>query len=169
MSRRGDLPAGACRVPASRLPRDLGGGDDAAFELCSYGQSAIAEASFALDLLALRGGEALDPKEAERIVHATLKDVTTHEVGHAGLPPQLPRLDHLTQAQINDPAFTRANGIGGSVMDYNAFNVALDKEPRGEYVMSTLGPYDYWAVEYAYKELPAPPRGRAAEDRRPQQ
>ena len=40
-------------------------------------------------------------------------------------------------------------------MDYNAFNIALDKEPQGEYVMSTLGPYDYWTVEYAYKELPA--------------
>jgi len=150
------LPAGAARTQASRLPRDLGGSDDAAFELCSYGQSAIAEASFALDLLALRGGEALDPKEAERIVHATLKDVTTHEVGHTlGFRHNFRASTIYTQAQINDPAFTRANGIGGSVMDYNAFNVALDKEPQGEYVMSTLGPYDYWAVEYAYKELPA--------------
>ena len=150
------LPSGAARTQASRLPRDLGGSDDAAFELCSYGQSAIAEASFALDLLALRGGEALDPKEAERIVHATLKDVTTHEVGHTlGFRHNFRASTIYTQAQINDPAFTRANGIGGSVMDYNAFNVALDKEPQGEYVMSTLGPYDYWAVEYAYKELPA--------------
>jgi hypothetical protein len=40
-------------------------------------------------------------------------------------------------------------------MDYNAWNIALDHEKQGEYVMSTLGPYDYWAIEYAYKELPA--------------
>ena len=38
-------------------------------------------------------------------------------------------------------------------MDYNAWNIALDKEKQGEYVMSTLGPYDYWAIEYAYKPL----------------
>ena len=41
----------------------------------------------------------------------------------------------------------------GSVMDYNAWNIALDKEKQGEYVMSTLGPYDYWAIEYAYKPI----------------
>jgi len=51
--------------------------------------------------------------------------------------------------------FTRVNGLGGSVMDYNAWNIALSKEKQGEYVMSTLGPYDYWAIEYAYKQLPA--------------
>lgn len=138
------------------LPRDIHVGDDPSYELCSYGQSAIEEASFALDLLALRAGDTLDPKEAERIMHATLKDVVTHEVGHTlGFRHNFRASTIYTQAQLNDPAFTRANGLGGSVMDYNAFNVALDKEPQGEYVMSTLGPYDYWAVEYAYKELPA--------------
>jgi hypothetical protein len=40
-------------------------------------------------------------------------------------------------------------------MDYNAWNIALAKEKQGEYVMSTLGPYDYWAIEYAYKPLAA--------------
>ena len=92
-------------------------------------------------------------------MHATLKDVTTHEVGHTlGFRHNFRASTIYTQAQINDPAFTRANGIGGSVMDYNAFNVALDKEPQGEYVMSTLGPYDYWAVEYATRSCRPPPR-----------
>jgi len=130
--------------------------DDPSHEFCSYGDSAIQEASFALDLLAMRSGDTLDPKEAERIAHAVLKDVVTHEVGHTlGFRHNFRASTIYTQAQINDPAFSKANGIGGSVMDYNAFNIALDKEPQGEYVMSTLGPYDYWAVEYAYKELPA--------------
>jgi hypothetical protein len=40
-------------------------------------------------------------------------------------------------------------------MDYNAWNIALAKEQQGEYVMSTIGPYDYWAIEYAYKPIPA--------------
>lgn len=148
---------------ASFMPRKPGtqashvhAGDDPGHEFCSYGESAVDEASFALDLLTMRAGDTLDPKEADRIMHATLKDVVTHEVGHTlGFRHNFRASTIYTQAQISDPAFTRSNGLGGSVMDYNAFNVALDKEPQGEYVMSTLGPYDYWAVEYAYRELPA--------------
>lgn len=141
------------------LPKDLHFGDDTNYELCSYGQSALEEASFALDLLALRAassGASMDSNEAERIAQAALKDVVTHEVGHTlGFRHNFRASTIYTQEKINNLAFTRANGISGSVMDYNAFNVALDKEPQGEFVMSTLGPYDYWAVEYAYRELSA--------------
>jgi hypothetical protein len=38
-------------------------------------------------------------------------------------------------------------------MDYNAINLALRDEPQGDYVMHGLGPYDYWAIEYAYKPI----------------
>ena len=144
------------RTTSATLPRDIVVNGDTGSDLCSYGQSAIEEASFALDLLAMRAGDAMDSKESERIVHAVLKDVVTHEVGHTlGLRHNFRASTIYTQKQISDPAFTRANGLTGSVMDYNAFNIALDKESQGEYVMSTLGPYDYWALEYAYKELPA--------------
>jgi len=144
------------RTNSATLPRDILVNGDTGSDLCSYGQSAIEEASFALDLLAMRAGDAMDPKESERIVHAVLKDVVTHEVGHTlGLRHNFRASTIYTQKQISDPAFTRVNGLTGSVMDYNAVNIALDKESQGEYVMSTLGPYDYWAVEYAYKELPA--------------
>ncbi|MBX7230250.1 MAG: zinc-dependent metalloprotease [Burkholderiaceae bacterium] len=144
---------------ATALPRNLHIGPDSNYELCSYGQSALEEASFALDLLEMRAaalGTTLDPKEAERIAQATLKDVVTHEVGHTlGFRHNFRASIIYTQEQINNLAFTRSHGISGSVMDYNAFNVALEKEPQSEFVMSTLGPYDYWAVEYAYRELPA--------------
>jgi len=124
--------------------------------LCAYGDEAFSEAAFAEGLLASRGE--LDPNgpEAQAIVKATLKDVVTHEVGHTlGLRHNFRASTIYTEAQINDPEFTRKNGLGGSVMDYNAWNIALGNEKQGEYVMSTLGPYDYWAIEYAYKPLDA--------------
>ncbi|MEO5677383.1 MAG: zinc-dependent metalloprotease [Usitatibacter sp.] len=150
----------------TRLPRRLAGEqfpkpmparhahahDDAS--LCAYGSEAFSEAAFAAGLLEARGD--LDPfgPDADSIVKATLKDVVTHEVGHTlGLRHNFRASTIYTEAQIADPEFTRVHGIGGSVMDYNAWNIALDKEKQGEYVMSTLGPYDYWAVEYAYREL----------------
>ncbi|MEO7743658.1 MAG: zinc-dependent metalloprotease [Usitatibacter sp.] len=124
--------------------------------LCAYGDEAFQEASFASGLLEVRGE--LDPNgpEADAIVKATLKDVVTHEVGHTlGLRHNFRASTIYTEAQLSDAAFTRKNGLGGSVMDYNAWNIALAREQQGEYVMSTIGPYDYWAIEYAYKPIAA--------------
>jgi hypothetical protein len=129
--------------------------------LCAYGNEAFQEAAFAVGLMEARGE--LDPNgpEAEAIVKATLKDVITHEVGHTlGLRHNFRASTIYTEAQLSDPEFTRKNGLGGSVMDYNAWNIALANERQGEYVMSTLGPYDYWAVEYAYRQFPAEDEAR---------
>ena len=41
----------------------------------------------------------------------------------------------------------------GSVMDYIPFNISEKGQKQGEYSQSTLGPYDYWAIEYAYKAV----------------
>ncbi len=78
----------------------------------------------------------------EAIIKATLKDVITHEVGHiAGPSPQLPRLDRLTlEKELADPEFTRKNGISAPVWTTTTWNIALDKDKQGEYVMSTPGP-----------------------------
>ena len=98
----------------------------------------------------------------QKYVLATLKDVVTHEVGHTlGLAAQLPRVDDLhAEAARTTRRSRKANGIGGSVMDYNAINLALQSEPQGDYVMQSIGPYDYWAIEYAYKPI-APEKEKA--------
>jgi len=129
---------------------------------CFVQDSAGQELNFSLDLLEARGE--LDPEgpEAEDFALAALKDVTMHEVGHAlGLRHNFRASTVYSQAQLNDVEFTRTNGIAGSVMEYNATNIALPGERQGAYGMTTLGPYDYWAIEYGYKEIP--PEQEAAE------
>ena len=104
----------------------------------------------------------LDGPEAEAFILARLKATTMHEVGHTlGLTHNFRASTVYTEAQLADPEFTRENGIAGSVMEYNAVNLALTGEKQGEYHMSTLGPYDYWAIEYGYRELA--PEQEAAE------
>ncbi|MCX8003794.1 MAG: zinc-dependent metalloprotease [Burkholderiaceae bacterium] len=128
---------------------------------CTYAFEALEQAAFAFDLLVARG--ALDPTgpEAERFIADSLKDVVMHEVGHAlGLAHNFRASSGVKLAQLRDAAYVRAHGISHSVMDYNALNIPLENEPASVYNQVTLGAYDYWAIEYAYREF-APERERA--------
>ncbi len=121
---------------------------------CSYAQEAAAEMDFALDLLEARGDMAPEGPEAEAFAQAVVKDTISHEVGHTlGLKHNFKASTVVTRAQLQDREFTEKNGIAGSVMDYAGFNVALSGERQGSFNNTTLGPYDYWAIEYAYRQF----------------
>ncbi|HEV2979674.1 MAG TPA: zinc-dependent metalloprotease [Casimicrobiaceae bacterium] len=122
---------------------------------CTYASEALAEMQFGLDLLVERGEIEPGGPEADAFVAASLKAVVMHEVGHTlGLRHNFRASTVYSLAQIQDLAFTREHGISGSVMDYNPLNIAVKGEPQGTYVDPTIGPYDYWAIEYAYRPLP---------------
>ena len=128
---------------------------------CHYAQEAAAEMNFALDLLEARGDIAPDSPEAEAFVQAVIKDTIMHEVGHTlGLKHNFKASTTITREQLKDKALTEAKGISGSVMDYNAYNLALKGETQAAFNNSTLGAYDYWAIEYAYKPI-APEQEKA--------
>ncbi len=134
-----------------------GNSGNAAFAAqCNYAIEAATEMNFAMDLLEARGDIAPDSAEAEAFVQAVIKDTIMHEVGHTlGLKHNFKASTTVTQAQLRDKAFTEKSGISNSVMDYNAYNIALKGEPQGSFMPTTLGAYDYWAIEYAYKPLEA--------------
>jgi len=90
----------------------------------------------------------------ERLLLDGIKDVIMHEVGHTlGLRHNFQASSWLTLDEINDPNRSKEYGFSGSVMDYNPINIAPKGKPQGDYFMTTLGPYDYLAIEYGYKVL----------------
>jgi hypothetical protein len=123
-------------------------------EMCEEAETAAQELHYALDLLEARGLE-LDGPEADALAKAYLKRTIMHEVGHTiGLRHNFRASTVNDLKKIHDAEFTKVNGIASSVMDYSPFNIAPKGEKQGEYVMSTLGAYDYWAVEFGYKQFP---------------
>jgi Met-zincin/Domain of unknown function (DUF5117)/Domain of unknown function (DUF5118) len=140
--------------PASFAPQASAWADQAHRRYCSYAQEAAAEMDFAIDLLEARGNLTPEGPQAEAFAQAVVKDTIAHEVGHAlGLKHNFKASTVVTRAQLQDREFTEKNGIAGSVMDYSGFNVALAGERQGSFNNTTLGPYDYWAIEYAYRQF----------------
>jgi len=132
---------------------DLGRVRGADGEICDHAESAAQELHYALDLLEARGME-LDSPQADALAKAYLKDVIMHEVGHTlGLRHNFRASTVYDLKQIQDPNFTKINGVTASVMDYTPYNISAKGEKQGEYVMSTLGAYDYWAIEFGYKQF----------------
>jgi hypothetical protein len=140
------------RAPADLLPADpLYAHKEGLY--CSYATEAAHEMHFAFDLLEARG-LVMDGPAADAIAQATVKSVIMHEVGHTlGLRHNFRASTAYPLERLRDPGFTREHGITASVMDYTPYNLALAGEQQGEYVQTTLGVYDYWAIEYAYALL----------------
>ena len=74
-----------------------------------------------------------------------------HEMGHTlGLNHNMKASQMLSPAELNNTAITRKKGLIGSVMDYPAINISLDKTKQGDYYTTKPGPYDLWAIEFGY-------------------
>jgi hypothetical protein len=127
-----------------------------ASRLCTIGSEAYRQASFGWGILAARGTMAPGSAEEERYVHDFLVSVTAHEVGHTlGLRHNYRASSLNSLADLQDASKTESTGLTGSVMEYTPVNIAPPGSKQGQYWQTTLGPYDYWAIEYAYKPISA--------------
>ena len=143
-----------------RLAQLMAGAQAGRAAQCTYAHESAAEMQSALDLLEARGEIAPDSPEAEAFVQAVVKDTIMHEVGHTlGLKHNFKASTTFSLAQLRDKTYTERNGISGSVMDYNAYNLPLKGEADTTTNNTTLGPYDYWAIEYAYRPMAADTEG----------
>jgi hypothetical protein len=98
--------------------------------------------------------KAKKPELPEEFIGQAIKHIVMHEVGHSlGLRHNFKASTMLTDEQLHDTAITRAKGLVGSVMDYSPLNIAPKGKKQGDFYSTTIGPYDYWAIEYAYKPV----------------
>ena len=92
----------------------------------------------------------------DKLVKDYIKDVIIHEVGHTlGLRHNFKASSFVNEKQLLDPNYTSKNGICYSCMDYNPANLHfINNKPyyTNDIFMTTIGYYDYLAIEYGYKD-----------------
>ncbi|MBL8363156.1 MAG: zinc-dependent metalloprotease [Rubrivivax sp.] len=128
---------------------------------CHHADFAAEQLQYALDVLDARGDLDPDSPEVQRFVYEYLKDTTMHEVGHTlGLRHNFRSSQAYSAQQLDDESFLRGGSLAGSVMEYAPIRLPKPGQPMTAPFQATLGPYDFWAIEYAYKPI-APEQERA--------
>ena len=124
-------------------------------QFCDLVQGSALDAEFSFDLLVARGMDP-DGPDADQFIHDYLVEIAAHEVGHTlGLRHNFRASTIHTLEQASDSSLMEKQGLTGSVMDYIPTNIAPHGVKQGPYHQTVLGPYDYWAIEYAYKPIDA--------------
>jgi len=119
---------------------------------CDYANGLAQQAAFAVSLLDAR--QELTTEVQQKLLHEYVVELVAHEVGHTlGLRHNFRASILLKPNELNDVAKTDEIGQTASVMDYNPIVIAAKGERQGHFLTPTLGPYDYWAIEYAYKPI----------------
>ncbi len=91
------------------------------------------------------------PEVIDRFLYDTIKEVVAHEVGHTlGLRHNFKASSIYTLEEIKKRRAT-GEALVGSFMDYNPVLFFAENATEGHFITPTLGPWDYWAIEYGYR------------------
>jgi len=96
-------------------------------------------------------------EEIQKLTMQGVKKVAMHEVGHTlGLRHNFKGSTLYSVAEAYERSISEEPvALSASVMDYLPAQLAAPGARQGSYYTSTIGPYDYWAVEYGYRPLEA--------------
>lgn len=100
----------------------------------------------------------------EELMGETMRQVVTHEVGHAlGLPHNMIASSSFPTDSLRKPSFTRRYGVSATIMDYARQNYIAQPgdglEPK-DYIRR-LGPFDDFIINWGYRVLPDAPTPEA--------
>lgn len=119
--------------------------------VCTYGVGKLEQMAFAhYAMVATATGK----KIPEHFIGEALREVVAHEVGHTlGLRHNFKASGWLSLEEIKKRRDTTDEPFIGSVMDYTPviFFAGDDPQKVRHFVTPTIGPYDYWAIEYGYR------------------
>jgi hypothetical protein len=146
-----DSGRGRTNVPGDRKLAQFGG-----LGMCNYAAGMQRE----LDMANVLSG-ATGRKVPERLVGEVIRMIISHEVGHTlGLRHNFKASSWLPLDEIKRRRDSTDEPVTASVMDYNPnlYFPGDDVEKVHHFCTPTVGPYDYWAIEYGYR-APGPQDG----------
>ena len=90
-------------------------------------------------------------RTSDEFLGQIIKEIVMHEVGHClGLRHNFKASTWMPMAEIGASKHEN-EAVVGSVMDYNPAILAPRGMEQGSFITRTIGPYDYWAIEYGYR------------------
>ena len=120
---------------------------------CQMASGLARQMSFMASVLHARGLMDESGEVPEEFIGEALKTLTMHEVGHTlGLRHNFKASTIFSLDELNNKT---GEALIGSVMEYDAVNIAPEGKEQGDYYTKTIGPWDYWVIEYAYKPIDA--------------
>jgi hypothetical protein len=101
-----------------------------------------------------RYGRSTDPMPKQFLYDTWLATIL-HETGHnLGMQHNFIGSMAYTAKQLQDKGFTSKYGIASTVMEYAPTNIWPRPLPQGDFFQTVLGPYDYYAMKWAYGSIP---------------
>jgi len=95
-------------------------------------------------------------RDSDEFIGQIIKEIVMHEVGHClGLRHNFKGSAWLPMKEVEEH-HAEGEANCGSVMDYNPAIVSPRGQEQGSFVTRSIGPYDYWAIEYGYRPVGPP-------------
>lgn len=123
--------------------------------ICRLGNEAVANAAFG-NLAFSMVNPLWSKQDKEEYLNSFIRWVIAHESGHnMGLRHNFVASTELSLQQLADNSLVQSRSSSASCMDYVPFNISQLKKSDPLFFWTTHGAYDYWAIDYGYRELGA--------------